>query len=93
MQGRGSIAVLARLTAGVLAQNPLKLWRTDALLVLVTRSSILAQEHLLVTNVSCEQRRRQTEGAEKGVVEEKWESEGIAEVRRMRERERERSWE
>lgn len=80
MQGRGGVAVLARLAAGVLAQYPLKLWRTDALLTLVACSSVLAQEHLLVANVSCE--RRQTERAsERG----KRESEGIAEVRRMRE--------
>lgn len=52
MQGRGGVAVLARLAAGLLAQYPLKLWRTDALLVLVARSSVLAQEHLLVTDVS-----------------------------------------
>lgn len=51
MQGGGGVAVLSRLAAGVLAQYPLKLWRTDALLVLVACSSVLAQEHLLVANV------------------------------------------
>lgn len=75
MQGRGGVAVLARLAAGLLAQYPLKLWRTDALLVLVACSSVLAQEHLLVANVSCERRRRQTERAAEGEVEEKRESE------------------
>lgn len=53
MQGRGSVAVLARLAAGLLAQYPLKLRSTDALLVLKARPAILAQEHLLVTDVSC----------------------------------------
>ena len=53
MRRRGGVAVLARLAAGLLAQYPLKLWRTDALLVLVACSSVLAQEHLLVANVSC----------------------------------------
>lgn len=74
VQGRGSVAVLARLAAGVLAQDPPKLWRTDALLVLETRPPILAQEHLLVTDVNCkaEMRERQTEER----------SEETAEVRR-----------
>lgn len=56
MRGRGGVAVLACLAAGVLAQYPFKLWRTDALLVLVACPAILAQEHLLVANVSCEHR-------------------------------------
>lgn len=51
MRQRSAVAVLARLTARMLAQYPLELWRTDALQVLVARSSVLAQEHLLVTNV------------------------------------------
>lgn len=66
MRRRSAVAVLARLTAGLLAQNPLILWRTDALLVLVTRSSILAQEHLLVANVSCEQRQRRGRKSSRG---------------------------
>lgn len=70
MQGRGGVAVFARLAAGVLAQYPLKLRRTDALLVLVTCSSVLAQEHLFVANVGCEVERK--------------ESDGIAEVRGTR---------
>lgn len=53
MQGRGSVAVLARLAARVLAQYPLKLRRTDALLVLKARPAILAQEHLLIADVHC----------------------------------------
>lgn len=55
VQGRGCVAVLARLAAGVLAQDPLELWGTDALLVLETRPAILAQEHLPVTDVSCKE--------------------------------------
>lgn len=58
MQGRGGVAVLARLAAGLLAQYPLKLRRTDALLVLGARPPVLAQEHLLVADVRCKERRR-----------------------------------
>lgn len=55
-----------------MAQHPLKLRRTDALLVLNTRPAILAQEHLLVTDVSC---KAETDGRGR-------ESENSAEVRR-----------
>lgn len=79
MQGRGSVAVLARLAAGVLAQYPLKLHRTDALLVLKARPAILAQEHLLVTDVHCK-----AETNKRGRK-----SEGTASVRRKTEKERE----
>lgn len=58
MRQRSAVAVLARLTARMLAQYPLELRRTDALLVLVARSSVLAQEHLLVTNVCCRKEKK-----------------------------------
>lgn len=79
MQGGGSVAVLARLAAGLLAQHPLKLRRTDALLVLKARPAILAQEQLLVTDVSCKAETDRRGG----------ESEESAEVRRKRGKKRE----
>lgn len=83
MQGRGSVAVLARLAAGLLAQYPLKLRRTDALLVLKARPAILAQEHLLVTDVGCKaETDRQTDRRGR-------EREKTAEVRRKTRKERE----
>lgn len=51
MEGGGGVAGLAPLTAGLLAQHALKLWRTDTLLVLGARPTILAQEQLLVTHI------------------------------------------
>lgn len=53
-RGRGGAALLARLAARVLAQHPLELRRAHALLVLVARPAVLAQEHLLVAHVDCE---------------------------------------
>lgn len=55
-RGRGAVALFPRLAARVLAQHPLELRRAHALLVLVARPAVLAQEHLLVAHVDCEGR-------------------------------------
>lgn len=60
-RGRGGVALLPRLAARVLAQHTLELRRAHALLVLVARPAVLAQEHLLVAHVDCGRRRRRRE--------------------------------
>lgn len=77
MEGGGGVAGLAPLTAGLLAQHALKLWRTDTLLVLGARPTILAQEQLLVTHISC---RRERDGGGRGGRRER--GEGSGRVRR-----------